>query len=151
MKKDSITTEFMDKAIKMKIPRNNQVLDIMRKNITEFLEKNNIDHEISSHIELAVYEAATNIINYTSSEYEQSDIHLQLTLFKDHLEIDIEDYGASFDLTEAEMPNIRDHFNSGQRHGLGIYIIRTLMDEVEYSFNNNTNHLKLKKNLGGNS
>jgi serine/threonine-protein kinase RsbW len=149
MKKVSVKTEHIDNSIRMKIPRTHHVLDIMRKNIIDFLEKKNIDNEISSQIELAVYEAATNIINYTSSEYDQREIVLHLTLYKEHIEIDIEDYGARFDLTKAELPDINNHFNSGERHGLGIYIIRTLMDEVKYTFQNNTNHIKLIKNLAG--
>ncbi len=149
MKKVSITTEYRGNTIKMKIPRNSRVLEIMRKKVTDFLKKKNIDYEISSHVELAVYEAAANIINYTSREYHSREINMQLTLFKEHLEIDITDYGSSFDLTKAEMPDIKKHFISGERHGLGIYIIRTLMDKVEYSYRNNTNYLKLVKNLAG--
>lgn len=151
MKKVSIKTEYMDNTIKMRIPRSNQVLDALRKKITDFLKTKKIDHEITSHIELAIYETATNIINYTSREYGTREINMQLTLFGEHIEINIEDYGASFDLTKAEMPDIKKHFISGERHGLGIYIIRTLMDEVEYSYRNNTNYLKLVKNLARNS
>ncbi len=149
MKNVTIKTEYRDNSLKMEIPRNPQVLDILREKVTGFLDKKNINYEITTHVELVIYEITINIIEYSSRQYNQMNIILQLTLFGDYIEIDIKDYGKCFDLTKAEMPDVKQHFNSGEKHGLGIYIIRTLMDEVEYSYRDNTNHLILKKNLHG--
>ncbi len=149
MKNISIKTEHRDNSLKMEIPRNSRVLDILRKNVTKFLEKKKINYEITSHIELVIYELTINIIDYTPNEYAHMNITLQLTLFGDHIEIDVKDYGTSFDLTKAAMPDVKQHFHSGEKHGLGIYIIRTLMDDIKYTYRDSTNHLILKKNLCG--
>ena len=64
---------------------------------------------------------------------------------KNEILITIESYGDEFDITKVELPDIEEHYKSGKMRGLGIYIIRTLMDRVEHSYKDNINILKLVK------
>jgi serine/threonine-protein kinase RsbW len=62
----------------------------------------------------------------------------------------IRDTGKYFDPKEAETPNIEEHIKNGKRHGLGIFLIRQIMDEVIYSYKQGIrNELRMVKYAGG--
>ena len=62
----------------------------------------------------------------------------------DALVIDILDDGKPFDpLTDAPIPNVNAPINERPIGGLGVYLVRKLMDEVTYRREEGRNHLTL--------
>jgi anti-sigma regulatory factor (Ser/Thr protein kinase) len=121
--------------------------DLMRDSIVSFLEGNNIATDIISEIELTIYEVIANIIEHSSIEKRGKEISCELLILQNRVEIKIENIGERFDITAVEFPGIYEHFKKGRKRGLGIYIIRTLMDRVEYTYRGNCNILKFVKEL----
>jgi sigma-B regulation protein RsbU (phosphoserine phosphatase) len=99
-----------------------------------------------TRIELCVEEVAVNIINYA---YQKSGGVLRMSCSNDkfNLTITIEDDGVPFDMLQKEDPDIDAPAEDRPIGGLGVFLVKELMDEVVYTRENKKNVLVLKKNL----
>ncbi len=95
-------------------------------------------------IELAVEEALVNIINYA---YPCGVGDIKITCIQEDspraFVIEIEDTGVAFDLLSLKDPDISADLSERQIGGLGIFLIRKLMNDVQYRRKNNRNVLTL--------
>jgi anti-sigma regulatory factor (Ser/Thr protein kinase) len=97
-------------------------------------------------IQLAIEEIIVNIISYAYPDGEKGRIRLScLEKSSDRLVFKIEDNGQPFNLLEAEMPDITQPLESRDVGGLGIFLTRQFMDEIEYKREKNKNILFLTK------
>ena len=85
-------------------------------------------------LQLAVDEAATNIIEYAYREEGQGRIDLTVEREKDKVVITLHDSGEPFDpegvpAYDSDMP-IEDM----RERGAGLHLIRAIMDEVDFKF-----------------
>jgi len=77
---------------------------------------------------LALSEACANVIKHAYHGQPNHPIELHLTVDEARVELAIRDRGTKFNLTSYQPPNL----DESQEGGYGIFIIRGLMDEVEY-------------------
>ena len=99
-------------------------------------------------IELAVVEAANNIVQHAYSF--QKDQPLQISIFHrgDYIEIEFYDKGKTFDYESVAPPQFNwDEIQNIPEGGWGIYLIKNLMNDVKYERYGNINILKLIKKL----
>jgi serine/threonine-protein kinase RsbW len=103
-------------------------------------------------IELAVDEACTNIIKHAYKF--DSTKNIVLTITSDYnttpprLVIRIFDDGITFDSAHYSAPDLKEYFMRMQKGGLGIVLMRKMMDEVEYAITpDNRNSITLAKYL----
>lgn len=89
------------------------------------------DDEVSK-ITLAVDEACTNIIKHAYKYAGDYPIHLRLSARNNTFEIMIEDRGMPFEPESIKMPDMKEHIRSFKRSGFGMYLMKSLMDKVEY-------------------
>lgn len=129
------------------IDRDYSEMDSMRQVLSSALKNNGISDSIVSRIELSVYEAIINIIEYSSPQYKNDKIMIEYYRLRNSIKIVIRSSGEKFDLRKARLPDIEKHFNEGKKRGLGIYFIRTLMDKIDYSHKNNCNTLTMIKSI----
>jgi len=94
-------------------------------------------------IELAAEEALVNIINYAYPDCRE-DIKVSCVEHPSKkFVIEIEDTGIAFDMLSLKAPDISAGISDREIGGLGIFLIRKLMDEVHYHRKNGKNILKL--------
>jgi anti-sigma regulatory factor (Ser/Thr protein kinase) len=91
-----------------------------------FLEK-----EIYS-IQLAADEASSNIIEHAYAGVEDGKIEIDCSTAKGELKIVMRDKGKSFNPSSVPEPNVKADLSERKIGGLGIYLMRKLMDEVSY-------------------
>ncbi len=91
------------------------------------------DEEISK-IALAVDEACTNIIRHAYQNKPDKDIHITIQLEDGAFTVRIQDEGKQFSPATIEKPQLRSQLGKYRRGGLGVYLMKSLMDEVEYNF-----------------
>lgn len=99
------------------------------------------------HINLALEEAVSNIIMYAYPQEEAHDIILKTSATESQLIFLLTDNGLSFDPTSAPEVNLDIPAEERQIGGLGIFLIRRIMNEVTYQRLDGENHLTMKKNL----
>lgn len=91
-------------------------------------------------IKVSIGEACTNIIKHGISE-DKGNIDISYFLYSDKLVISIKDKGKGFDISKIKEPNIEELNESG----LGIFIIKSLMDEVEIISDETGTEIKMTK------
>jgi len=67
-------------------------------------------------------------LGHKSGENDRDKIHISFADFKDRIEIQVEDRGPCFDPREVPTPKLP----STKPGGLGIHLVRSLMDEINY-------------------
>lgn len=97
-------------------------------------------------IVLAVDEAVTNIIEHGYGKNGQGTIELEAECNSDSFKIVIRNDGKLFDPDQVPRVDLNDHFKQGKRRGLGIFLMRQIMDEIKYRCQNGVkNELTLIK------
>jgi serine/threonine-protein kinase RsbW len=118
--------------------------------IGDFIAKNMMkiaaDPATVLHVQLAVDEASTNIIKYAYGE-EEGRLKLVMELQGNELIITLINWGKPFDPTTIPHPDLNATLEHRKIGGLGMYFIRRMMDEVNYSFDTKDNRLIMKKKL----
>ena len=110
--------------------------------LEQTLEQAGVPMLEAARIQLAVEEAVTNVINHGYKGGE-GNFSLQCDSTTDTIAITIIDTGQAFDPTKippADVTADLDHRNIG---GLGVHLIRSVMDSVSYSRDENENRLTL--------
>ena len=90
-------------------------------------------------------ELFTNIVSYGFDDDLEHIIKFSLNGKSDAVTINIEDNGIPFNPLEKVDPDFPENVESAKIGGLGIMIIRKLMDSVSYDRKDGTNTLTMKK------
>ena len=107
------------------------------------------DQEIIDDIILATDEAVTNIIVH-GYEGQEGDISISLCREPDACVVILEDNAPAYDPNDAPQPDINAPLASRPLGGLGVHLIRHLMDELRYQQKSDgTNELTLVKRMKG--
>jgi len=100
-------------------------------------------------VQTAVDEACTNIIEYAYSA-EGGIITITCEMQDDDFVVTIRDKGKPFDPSSVPPPDLEADLDKRKIGGLGIYLMRKLMDDVSYSFDaEKGNTLLMRKILSG--
>jgi anti-sigma regulatory factor (Ser/Thr protein kinase) len=97
---------------------------------------------------LALDEVITNIIDYGYDDQAEHEIRVTLAVEGDRLTIEVEDDGRQFDPLTAPAPDLDLPLEERPVGGLGIHIVRSLMDAVEHRRRNGRNVLTMQKTIG---
>ena len=89
------------------------------------------DEEVSK-IALAVDEACTNVIKHAYRFDPSQTIHVSVNADNGTFQISIRDTGVQFNPTEVRPPDMKEYLSHYRRGGLGVYLMKSLMDKVEY-------------------
>ena len=123
-------------------------LAVIRDYLEEILYKDGIGQSIRNQIILAVDEACTNIIKHTYKYDEKYDIKINFEILPKKFTVNIEYAGIPFNPNDVEAPNMKEYFAKYKVGGLGIPLIKTFMNKIEYSrIHPNINSLTLIKEL----
>ena len=94
-------------------------------------------------IKLILEELAMNVINY-GNRGGTEPIEIRLAAEGGVIILEISDVGKPFDpLRDAPPPDLTSPLEERPIGGLGLYLVRTLMDEVHYRWEDGANHLRL--------
>ena len=99
------------------------------------------------HLELAVEEAAVNICSY-AYEIPPGEVTIRISRETEVVRIELLDAGVPFDPLAADAPDIRSELENREVGGLGIFLIRRMLDEVHYSRSGDRNILSLAVRYG---
>ena len=110
-------------------------------------EEKQLSQSLAMGLNLALEEAVTNVILYAYPDGADGLVDVEAIL-KDHsLEFIITDSGVPFDPTAAPEADVTLPIDERPVGGLGIYLVRQLMDEVHYQRLDDKNILSMTKNI----
>ena len=114
--------------------------------VTILSQAENWPPELLYQIELVLEEIGTNIIKYGQDGEAETEIQITLTSDSKSLTLEIEDTGKAFDpFADAPPPDLESDIPDRPIGGLGVYIVRKLMDEASYRREDGMNKVTLVK------
>lgn len=109
-----------------------------------------IQDDVAENIILAVDEACSNIIKHAYKLNPDGEIIIDLDFKDDKFKVTIQDYGASFEPDSVPEPDLQKYYRQRRVGGLGMYLMKSLMDDVQYiSIPGKYNRVLLTKNVSG--
>ena len=121
------------------------------KRFSEFMksaiEKLNVDTSLARQLRLAVEEAVVNVIDYAYPIDSEGDIIINMMYDGNTLRFQIIDTGVAFDPTAKQRTDTTLSAEDRQIGGLGILLVRELMDSINYERIDGKNILTLIKNI----
>ena len=119
--------------------------------LAEFIEtiadEIKLDQGLAMSLNLALEEAVTNVILYAYPEGSDGLVDIEAIMSKDKLKFIISDSGQAFDPTAAPEADVTLGVEDRPIGGLGIYLVRKIMDSVSYERTEGKNVLSLTKKL----
>jgi sigma-B regulation protein RsbU (phosphoserine phosphatase) len=112
----------------------NRPADIQRivSRFSDFCEKHTIAESVRRQVSLVFDELLNNTISYAYKDEEVHDIEIGVELSRDRLTIRISDDGIPFNPFGLQDPDTSLSLEDREVGGLGIHIVRNVMDEVSY-------------------
>jgi serine/threonine-protein kinase RsbW len=104
-----------------------------------------------NRLQIAVDEAVTNIIEHGYAGQPRGSAHIDILVEVDRerFRIQISDNGLSFDPNQMSDIDIQTHVAAGKAGGLGVFLMRKIMDQVDYQYQTGKqNRLTLVKMRG---
>jgi len=117
----------------LRIPSQTDNLELIREFVSRVAEKVGFNPDDIGKIELACDEACTNVIKHAyekKNKLHSLDVLIRIDYNK--LTLVVTDHGRGFDPSAIKMPKMDEYLAELKVGGLGIYLMRTLMDEVDY-------------------
>lgn len=120
--------------LKMSIPGRYASLTEACQTCAEIVRSAGLDEDTVFHIEMAVDEAGTNIIQHAYGGEGKGDIEISCRIEDDLVIVTLHDHGKQFNPDAVPPPKIGESVEEIVVGGLGLYLIRKLMDEVRFEF-----------------
>jgi len=126
---------------KMTFPARFEFLDEIRDFVAQVAKDGGFsDKEIYS-LQLAADEAASNIIEHAYEGITDATLLVTCDMRKNEILISMRDTGKPFDPSSVRQPDLKADLSDRQIGGLGVYLMRKLMDDVSYESNPKTGNL----------
>lgn len=129
----------------LKVNASTRHLAKVRGFVEKYAGKFGFDEKTISDIRLAVDEACTNIIKHAYQFDESRDVEIKLGFKNNRIWISLTDQGQTFNPESYSKPDIRKQMKTKKRGGVGVYLIRQLMDDVEYLKRDDINEIRMYK------
>ncbi len=157
------------------LPATSSTLEAFKDWLSDFAQELSLSAKVKNHLLIAVDEIVANIISYAypvhkgctgvcdlnsmgnhGMESDDADndnmdkhvitLHISYDNLQHTLTLIFTDNGSAFNPLKMEEPNILAPEEERKEGGLGIFLVKKLMDSVEYKYANGQNILTLTKN-----
>jgi len=119
----------------------------IRKFISETLN-NHFNSEIDiHHMVLAVDEVCANLMIHSHNCNPKESIDLSVDIKKHEVIIEIKDTGHGFNIKNYQEPTINEIIVEKKKGGLGLMLVKRVMDKVEFIKSSKSNICRLKKSF----
>jgi sigma-B regulation protein RsbU (phosphoserine phosphatase) len=120
-------------------------MGIVEEQFDEFSNENALPDPIRQSMSIVLDEMLNNIISYAYQGEKEKEIEVHFELSGKRLVLTIKDAGVPFNPFARETPDITESVEEREIGGLGIHMVRSLMDEVSYQRQINKNVVTLVK------
>ena len=133
----------MNAKLSMKVETRHAELNDIVAAVEGMAERENWPPELAFRVQLAIEEVVLNVMDYGYDEGVH-EFELILTSEADTLTIEVVDDGRPFDpLNDVSEPDLEASVEERKVGGLGIHLVKTMMDQVDYRREQGRNHLTL--------
>ena len=113
----------------------------------EFRESCGLSDDDSAHIHLMLDELVSNVIKYGYDDALEHHIHVDVAVDGDHVTVRVEDDGKPFNPLDAPHPNLDAPIEQRRIGGLGVFIVKTVADSLDYRRDGGRNVVTMRKRI----
>lgn len=136
------------KTKELKVKSRTENLSLIRDFISTSAADAGITPDVVENIILAVDEACTNIIKHAYKSFPEGELIIKTKSTLSRFIISITDFGNTFEPDSVPEPDLQKYYRQKRVGGLGMYLMKTLMDDVKYvSIPGKHNEVLLSKNI----
>jgi len=117
----------------------------MSEAVSAWCKGNSISAAAEFHVNLALDEIVSNIIRYGWKDGGEHYLHVRLSHLANEIRVEVEDDAAAFNPLEVPAPDLDRPLDERQVGGLGIYLVRQVMDGLSYQRLDGKNLVVMKK------
>jgi anti-anti-sigma factor len=117
--------------------------------VEAFCERHALSERVRHDMSVAVDEIVSNIIRHSYRDSASHGITVRLRLDPEELHAEIVDDGVAFDPVAHDALKPTGSVTESELGGLGLHLVKSLMDSVSYFHFGNSNHLTLVKRTTG--
>ena len=133
----------MSETLSLKLKSDRAELEQVIEAVEGMAEREEWDPAFSYKVHLALEELVLNVMDYGYNDKLQ-DIEINVTSDSDAITIEIVDSGRPFDpLSDAPEPDLEAAVEERRIGGLGVHLVKTLMDQMDYRRENEQNRLTI--------
>ena len=133
----------MTDAISVKIAPRHDQLEQISAAVEALGERDDSPFDLVFKINLVLEELGVNVVNHGG---DASEIEVSLAVSPDTVTVEIVDDGQPFNpLTDAPEPDLEAALEDRPIGGLGVYLVREMMDELHYTRQDGKNRLAMVK------
>lgn len=122
-----------ERTFELKVKSSLENLAVIRDFISDSALDSGINKEVVDRIILAVDEASSNIMRHAYKDRPEGVITVQISVKNNECVVTLIDNGIGFSLEKVREPNMLSYLKEKKRGGLGIHLMKILMDNVDYS------------------
>lgn len=122
-------------------------LERLTASLDAFAQENGLDSATAYKLSACLDELATNVFSYSGPRNPNEHTRISVDLEGGTLRVLMEDSGVPFNPLLTKEPDVSAGIEDREVGGLGIYLVKKMMDGVEYERQGNRNVLKMFKKL----
>ena len=140
----------LEQTFTLHVPSSTKNLAMIRDFVNRVAEQAGLEESDRSKIELAVDEACSNVIEHAYGHDVSKEVTVRAAFDGEAVRISVIDSGAGFVPEEVPQEELQELIRQRRTGGLGMRLIRTLMDEVRYEIEpGRRNELHMVKKVRG--
>jgi sigma-B regulation protein RsbU (phosphoserine phosphatase) len=139
------TTKKMPQHLEIKLHNKLSELNRFNQALTEFGRQHGLPDKVMHDLNLALEEILTNIISYGYTDSREHEIRVRLRAQPGEVKAEVEDDGQPFNPLETPEPDTTKPLEERTVGGVGIHLVRKLMDGLEYKRQGERNFLSMKR------
>lgn len=136
------------KTRRLVLPNDIETIPQLNEFIDSVAEEVGLEMSLTMSLNLALEEAVVNVMEYAYPEGQKGNVEIEVTADQQWMTFVITDTGIAFDPTMKEDADTTLSAEERPIGGLGIFLVRQLMDVIDYKRQDNKNVLTLQKKLG---
>jgi serine/threonine-protein kinase RsbW len=137
----------MESRLSLMLSNHLSELKKMSEAVSAWCRGNNISSAAEFHVNLALDEIISNVIRYGWKDSCEHQFSVRLSLLNDEVTVEVEDDATPFNPLEAPVPDLNQPLDERPVGGLGIHLVRQVMDGLEYQRIEGKNLLVMKKKV----
>jgi anti-sigma regulatory factor (Ser/Thr protein kinase) len=115
--------------------------------VARFGKRHDIPAKVLFALNVSLDEILTNVISYGYEDGDPHDIVVRLSFQDGEVTVEVEDDGRDYDPLNAPEPDLGKPLEERPIGGLGVHLVRTMMDRVDYRRERGKNILAIRKKV----
>jgi serine/threonine-protein kinase RsbW len=135
----------MSRSVDVRIRNELSDIAIIRDTLDNLGEELGVPLGVLTPLQIALDEVVSNVVKYAWDDSAAHEILVRMTVLPDRIDLEVFDNGREFDPAAVSHPKTTPEGKRPRPGGLGIHLVRNLVDKFEYERIDGRNHTTLSK------